>query len=95
MKRSPIRKISRKRAAQNRVRARLRLEMVGKPCEAQLEGCAYTGTEHHEPGKRSQGADPTDPAQMVWVCRICHDHIHRNVAESVRNGWLLSKKELP
>lgn len=95
MKRTPLRPVSKRRAAQNRTRSRLRAEMVGKPCEAQIEGCAYTGTEHHEPGKRSQGADPTDPAQMIWVCRPCHSHIHENVAESVRNGWLLSKKVLP
>lgn len=95
MKRTRINPVSKKRAALNRVRAARRLEMVGNPCEAQLSECAYTGTEHHEPGKRSQGADPTDPAQMIWVCRPCHSHIHENVAESVRNGWLLSKKVLP
>lgn len=94
MRRTPIRPVSKRRAAQNRVRARLRAEMVGKPCEAQLAGCAYTGTEHHEPGKRSQGADPTDPAQMIWVCRLCHSWIHEHVAESVKAGLLLSKKDV-
>lgn len=30
----------------------------------------------HEPGHRSQGADPTDPAQCVLVCRLHHDYVH-------------------
>jgi len=30
----------------------------------------------HEPGHRSQGADPTDPAACVLVCRGHHDFLH-------------------
>jgi len=30
----------------------------------------------HEPGHRSQGADPTDPEQCVAVCRGCHSFLH-------------------
>jgi hypothetical protein len=30
----------------------------------------------HEPGHRSQGADPTDPSQAVCLCRGCHDWVH-------------------
>jgi hypothetical protein len=30
----------------------------------------------HEPGKRSHGADPTDPEQCVLVCVSCHMAAH-------------------
>jgi hypothetical protein len=30
----------------------------------------------HEPGHRSQGADPTDPDQCVALARGCHDWVH-------------------
>lgn len=29
----------------------------------------------HEPGHRSQGADPTDPEQCVAICRGHHDWV--------------------
>ena len=32
----------------------------------------------HEPGHRSQGADPTDPSQAVAICRGHHDFVHQN-----------------
>lgn len=30
----------------------------------------------HEPRKRSRGADPTNPADVMLLCRICHAFIH-------------------
>lgn len=30
----------------------------------------------HEPGKRSQGADPTDPAQAIPLCAVGHRWVH-------------------
>lgn len=54
--------------------------------------CGGFADDLHEPGKRSAGADPSDPEQVVAVCRPCHDHIHRNVSESVAAGWLHSVK---
>jgi len=32
----------------------------------------------HEPGHRSQGADPTDPNQCRAICRGHHDFVHQN-----------------
>jgi hypothetical protein len=36
----------------------------------------------HEPGKRSQGADPTDPAQAIPVCEVGHRWIHDHPAQA-------------
>jgi hypothetical protein len=38
----------------------------------------------HEPRKRSQGADPTDPQQVIPVCRRAHDWIGEHPAEAAR-----------
>jgi hypothetical protein len=32
----------------------------------------------HEPVRRSQGADPTDSAQVIPLCRAAHDWVHAN-----------------
>lgn len=44
----------------------------------------------HEPGKRSQGADPADPAQAIPVCddghRWIHDHPAAASGLSARDG---------
>lgn len=85
-----MRAVSKKRAALNRARRKL-IASMGEPM---CRRCGKRAEDLHEPGKRSQGADPSDPSQVVPVCRACHDHIHANVAESVRDGWLLSRKEI-
>ena len=44
----------------------------------------HTADDAHEPAKRSQGADPTDPAQAIPVCRPGHDWIHAHPAEAAQ-----------
>lgn len=63
-------------------------------CQARWdEGCSGWADDAHEPGMRSRGADPTDPAQAIPVCRHCHGEIHRNVAEATRRGLLVPSWE--
>jgi len=38
----------------------------------------------HEPRKRSQGADATDPAQMIPLCRLAHRWVHDHPALAAR-----------
>lgn len=90
MKRTPIRQVSRKRAAENRIRAKLRASLIGQPCEAQLLGCAYTGTDWHERLSRARGGSITDEANRVWLCRPCHDYITTHPKWAETNGWSLS-----
>jgi hypothetical protein len=42
----------------------------------------HVADDAHEPAKRSQGADPTDPAQAIPVCRDGHDWIHDHPAQA-------------
>jgi len=49
------------------------------------EGCALTACDGHEKHPRSQGGSPTDPDNVLLVCRACHDwtHAHPNAARSL------------
>ena len=40
-----------------------------------MPGC-WGPLDVHEPGHRSQGADPTDPDQCITLCRAHHDLVH-------------------
>lgn len=48
------------------------------PCSGHRAGHQHRADAPHEPRKRSQGADPTDPAQAIPLCfdghRWVHDH---------------------
>jgi hypothetical protein len=93
VKRTPIRRVSKKRAAtfparrecvrivlerdggcvfNRRVMEHLPLEIgwgkISMRCDGRLDV--------HEPRHRSQGADPTDPAQCETLCRAHHDLVH-------------------
>lgn len=59
-------------------------------CEASVEGvCLGRGDQAHHVRRRSQGGQD-DPSNLLWVCRACHDHVHRNPAEAVELGLLVS-----
>ncbi len=90
MKRSPLSPISAKRRAKLAAR-RACVEAVlerDRGCvfprrafAADFPICAplcYGVLDVHEPGKRSQGADPTDPDQCVALCRTHHRLVHAN-----------------
>jgi hypothetical protein len=38
----------------------------------------HAADDGHEPTRRSQGADPADPAQVIPLCRAAHDWVHDN-----------------
>lgn len=52
----------------------------GGRCEAALPSiCTGSMTETHEILARSQGGDPTDPANALGCCRMCHSWITENM----------------
>lgn len=89
MKRSPIRKVSAKRAAENRKRAKLLLEIIGLPCEARLSVCTGTAQDGHEALMRSRGGDPTDRDQVTPICNACHRWVHDHPEEAERRGLMI------
>ena len=52
--------------------------------------CRYHAADPHEKVRRSQGGSITDPANILLVCRECHNWIHANPAEAFRLGLLES-----
>lgn len=91
MKRSPIRRISTKRAKQQRERVN-HLRAVGAD-EAVCERCRFErATDAHELLRRSQGGDPTDLSGIRLLCRTCHDWIGRHPRQAVAEGWAVTRR---
>ena len=59
-------------------RARSRCENCGKPVVPHTSPLAtpWNLGVCHEPGRRSLGADATDPSQVVLLCQPCHLKAH-------------------
>lgn len=82
----PLRPMSTKRRADNRVRRATMLAVFGEAPECAR--CGKPADDAHEPGLRSRGADPKDPKQVIPVCRACHDWIHANPKAATRAGFM-------
>lgn len=59
-------------------------------CEAGTRVCVGRAVHLHHRRLRSQGGG-NEPENLLAVCAPCHDHIHRNPAESYERGWLLRR----
>lgn len=92
----PMRRESAKRRRRRPARQDCMAEVrrrAGGRCELRVPGvCTTWGTQGHEPAKRSQGANATDPAQVKLACDACHKWVHRNVAAAVAMGLLIQRK---
>ena len=86
LKRTPIKKISDKRAKQNKEYDIL--EKQFKKDNPKCEICSKpTKDLHHKNGRN--GDRLTDPAYFMAVCRFHHDYIHLHTEESRKKGWLI------
>lgn len=56
----------------------------------QVAGCIREADDVHEPHTRARGGSAADAANMLAVCRPCHDWIHEHPAEAQRRGLLVS-----
>jgi len=62
--------------------------------------CHADATDIHHRVQRGMGGT-SDPetnyglANLVSLCRSCHDHVHANPAESAENGFLVKSWENP
>jgi hypothetical protein len=62
-------------------------------------GGAKEGQQIHHRKPRGMGGT-TNPetnaaANLIWLCRDCHDWIESNRAEALGNGWLVSTQDRP
>lgn len=97
LKRTPLAKVSKKRQSLSEARRRC-VETVlardgGCVMRARVSDIIFYNmhacwgpVDVHEPGHRSQGADPTDPDQCVALCRSHHDWAHNHPREAKEIG---------
>lgn len=52
--------------------------------------CQGVAVDVHEPLTRARGGSIVDPANMVPVCRVCHDWIHAHPTLATEVGLLVS-----
>ena len=74
---NPLRKVSRKRAAQRRKEIELThglLDKCGGLCEICGNPPDFRGLAKHEIIFRGRGGDATDPLNCLMACGLCHDH---------------------
>lgn len=94
MKRSPLRRVSVKRAASLRELAKARTVVIERAhgrCEASFSPhCAGVGHHAHHVLRRSQGG-PNTPENLLWTCAACHGLIHAEPERAMRAGYLRSK----
>ncbi len=86
---------SKKTAAKNRKKqqeyAAARLVVFQRSmgmCEARWEGCVRVANHAHHMKRRSQGGK-NEPSNLLAVCHVCHDKIHRNPSEAFEKGHLV------
>ena len=90
MKRTRIKPVSQKRAAENRVRAKVKQELVAA-ADSRCERCRQVANlDWHERQSRARGGSITDPRNIKWTCRLHHDWAHANPVEATQMGWLVS-----
>ena len=87
-----IRKLSKKRAAQNRGYLKLREQyLIENPfCKVMTEGCTGRATTiHHKKGRI--GKLLTDTNYFLGCCMNCHEAIERNPIWAKEKGYSLSR----
>lgn len=72
---TPIRPVSRKRAAEIRVRRKMLAAMFPERPLCALPWCTRWADDVHEPLTRARGGSITDPDNAVPLCRPHHDEI--------------------
>jgi len=92
MKRTPLRRVSKKRQSLMRQRRTFVQSLLEEqpPCVVCKDRFAV---DVHEPLTRARGGSIVDPDNAVVVCRGCHDWIHDHPEEATLKGLLRSQYE--
>lgn len=84
-KQKPIKKVSSKRAEQNKTYKMVRAMFLNDNYYCQR--CRRPASEiHHKAGRNGERLN--DVHNFMSVCRDCHQYIHAHPQESRQNGWL-------
>lgn len=85
-----MRRVSKKRATAHRAYMHWRMDVLSQRprCEATVvPDCAQYGSELHHILSRSQGGPLMDNANVLVVCRWCHEWIERHPREAKKLGF--------
>lgn len=74
-RRTSVRRVSAKRAAENRKRRAMIDALYPERPRCARPGCGRLADDIHEPLTRGRGGSITDPENAVPLCRACHDEI--------------------
>jgi hypothetical protein len=94
-----MKRVSSKRAIENRIRKELRVQLIqerGPECQIGMTViCTGIAQDMHEILSRARGGSITDPANILLVCRRCHSWIteNPNVAAEIGASRRLSDDE--
>jgi 5-methylcytosine-specific restriction endonuclease McrA len=83
-------RVSQRRRRIERERRQLVAEVLAaRPrCQAQLDGCTLRSVDVHEVKTRGRGGSILDPANVLALCRSCHDWVTEHPAEAVELGLM-------
>lgn len=96
-RRIPLTRHTRLRAVSTRKRQQTSVYQVARlliwarsagTCERCGRHVRQAGFHAHHRRLRSQGG-PDCPSNLACLCTSCHSHIHHNVAEAHRHGWIV------
>jgi hypothetical protein len=86
MKRTPLRRVSKRQAAKNRIYSLLRKDFLQAHETCQWPGCEKLATDiHHMAGRYSS---TLDISTFMAVCRSHHDRIHSYPNQAREKGYL-------
>lgn len=101
-RKTQLRQVSEKRRIENADRERTRrivAKRSGGLCEGRAliatvdpvaaSACKKRAVDLHEKRKRSRGGSITDPANILHLCRSCHEFTEREPAAATRAGMLI------
>jgi 5-methylcytosine-specific restriction endonuclease McrA len=91
LKRTPLRRQSRRHRAGQRAWSRVtaqRIAECGGRCQVAGPGCSGKASEGHHRLARSQGGKH-EAGNCLPVCHGCHRTIHARPAWAKANGWIL------
>lgn len=92
MKRSPIKRKSKRRQAEDRQRVVIRVELLEERGEL-CEWCRTTvWTDMHEVLPRGRMGSAVDKSNIRCLCRGCHQWVHGHPAEAARAGLLVLRE---
>ena len=90
MKRTPLRKVSKKMASKLHEYRKLRLAFLQehKYCQIALDCCTVSATDVHH--KMRRGKHINDVTTWMAVCRNCHSYIETHASMAREKGYILT-----